>query len=103
MEFRANSFYLVWNWTYTSISFWTWNLRGLDESSTEVALVIPGYIAEKVVKVITCLDYKKYLIFNPEAESPSAFECFDCLLTLSCGGLTLPGSDLTHYVCKSFA
>ena len=56
-----------------------------------------------MVKVITCLDYKKYLIFNPEAESPSAFECFDCLLTLSRGGLTLPASDLTHYVCKSFA
>ena len=45
----------------------------------------------------------KYLIFNPEAESRSAFECLEHLLALSCRGLTLSASDLTLYVCKSFA
>ena len=30
-------------------------------------------------------------------------ETYDYLLKLSRGGLTLPASDLTDYVCKSFA
>ena len=41
----------------------------------------------------TCLDCRKYLIFNSIAESHSAFECFEYRLTLSRGGLTLSASD----------
>ena len=72
---------------------------GLVESSTEVAAVVAGYVGKKESKDSTCLDCRKCIIFNPEAESHSAFECFEYLLVLSHGGLMLPASDLTQYVC----
>ena len=56
-----------------------------------------------MVQDTICLDCKKYLIFNPKAESHSAFGCFECFLALSRTGLSLPASDMTQYVCKSFA
>ena len=49
------------------------------------------------------MDCRKCSIFNPEAESHSAFECFENVLALSRGGLTLPASDLTQHVCRAFA
>ena len=56
-----------------------------------------------MVKDSTCLVCRKYFIFVPEAESYSAFECFEYLLTLPRGGLTLPSTDLAQYVCKAFS
>ena len=59
---------------------------GLDESSAEVAAVVASYIAKKGIKDSISLDCRKCLILNPEAGNHSAFECFEYLLTLSCGG-----------------
>ena len=73
----------------------------LDQNSTEVAAVVSGYFAKKMIKRTSCLDCRSCLIYNTENQSAS--ECFEYLSTLSRGALTQPATDLTHYVSKSFA
>ena len=73
----------------------------LDQNLTEVAAVVSGYIAKKMIKRTFCLDCRSCLIYNTENQSAS--ECFEYLSTLSRGVLTQPATDLTHYVTKFFA
>ena len=73
----------------------------LEQNSIEVAAVVSGYIAKKMIKKTKCSDCRVLLTFN-SGRGPIP-ETYDYLLKLSRGGLTLPASDLTDYVCKSFA
>ena len=72
----------------------------LDQNSNEVAAVVSGYIAKKMIKSTSCLDYRSCLIYNTENQSAS--ECFEYLSMLSRSALTQPATDLTHHVSKSF-
>ena len=104
MRFRTSSFYLFSEIELIPPSASELENCGLVESSTGVPLFLLVTLLKKWSKVSTCLDCRKCLIFNPEAISHSAFECFEYLLALSrSGGLTLTAFDLTQYVCKSFA
>ena len=58
---------------------------------------------KEVKRLYNCLDRRICLIFYPKAESHTAFECFEYVLALSRGRLTLMASDLTQYVCNSSA
>ena len=73
----------------------------LDQNSTEVAAVVSGYMAKKMITRTSCLDCRSCLIYNTENQSAS--ECFEYLSALSRDALTQPATDLTHYVSKSFA
>ena len=73
----------------------------LEQNSIEVAAVVSGYIAKKMIKKTKCSDCRVLLTFNSR-RGPIP-ETYDYLLKLSRGGLTLPASDLTDHVCKSFA
>ena len=73
----------------------------LNKGSEEVAAVIAGYVAKKVIKRNRCPQCKSLLIVT--SESDCHFEKFEYLLKLSRGGLLLPSTDLSQYVCKAFA
>ena len=73
----------------------------LNKGSEEVAAVIAGYVAKKVIKRNRCPQCKSLLIVT--SESDCHFEKFEYLLKLSRGGLLLPSTDLSKYVCKASA
>ena len=71
----------------------------LDQDSTEVAVVVLGYIAKKMIKRTSCLDCRSCLIYNTENQFAS--ECFEYLSTLSRGALLQPATDLT-FLLRNF-
>ena len=73
----------------------------LDQSTAEVATVVAGYIAKKMLKRLQCSNCQTRLTFSSDREPDP--ETFDYILKLSRGGLTLPAGDFTHSVCKSLA
>ena len=75
--------------------------NSLDQSTAEVAAVVAGYIAKKMLKRLQCSNCQTRLTFSSDREPDP--EIFEYILNLSLGGLTLPAGDLTHHVCKSFA
>ena len=73
----------------------------LNDDSAEVASVVAGYVAKKMIKRTQCFECKSLLVSTSENECN--FQNFAYLLKLSRGGLIFPATDLSHYVCKSFA
>ena len=70
----------------------------LESESREVAVVIGGYIAKKLIKRTGCEACKLSLV----ATAADIVEN-DYLSKLSRGGLITPSADLAHYVAKRFA
>ena len=65
----------------------------LDQRTAEVAAVVAGYIAKKMLKRLQCSNCQTRLTFSSDREPDP--ETFDHILILSRGGLTLPAGDLT--------
>ena len=71
----------------------------MDAESRKVAVHIAGYIAKKLLAQRKYLCCKNYLIGVLSESNPD----HDYIRRLSRGGLTIPSSELTEYVCAAFA
>ena len=69
----------------------------LDHDAKQVAAVVAGYAAKKIIKRSQC--GQTLTAINPQ----NSFKEFEYLSKLNRGGLTLPSVDLAQYVSKSFA
>ena len=72
----------------------------LESNAKEVAAVVAGYVAKKLINRSQCVECQNSLTTTGSQQSSSEF---DYLLKLSRGGLILPSVDLAQYVSKSFA
>ena len=72
----------------------------LESNAKEVAAVVAGNVAEKLINRSQCVECQNSLTTTGSQQSSSEF---DYLLKLSRGGLILPPVDLAQYVSKSFA
>ena len=69
----------------------------LDHGAKQVAAVVAGYAAKKIIKRSQC--EQTLTAINPQ----NSFKEFEYLSKLNRGGFTLPSVDLAQYVSKSFA
>ena len=69
----------------------------LSQASREVAVHVAGYVGKQIVKKYSCCQTHVVGVFSTSNPDHAYIK------TLSRGGLTIPSSNLTEYVCTTFA